>query len=423
MKTKAVRLHGKNDLRLSEFELPRPGDDQILARVVTDSICMSTYKAMIQGEDHKRVPGDIGDNPVIVGHETSGIILEAGRKWSGRYRAGDRFGLQPAIDYPGLMGGAGAPGYSYPFMGGAATHIVIPNEIMERDCLLPYEGEAFYLASLAEPVSTIIGTFHAMYHTEKYVYRHAMGIVEGGCTAILAGAGPMGMGAVDYAVHGPRRPRLLVVTDIDDERLRRSSNLLSVNEAAAHGVELHYVNTRGHSNPAAHIRGFTNGKGFDDAIVFAPIPALFEQADGILGHDGCLNIFAGPTDPALSALVNLYDIHYSSHHIMGTSGGGKEDMIEALELIAAGRINPSAMITHIGGLNAAAETTAKLPWIPGGRKLIYTNISLELTAIDDFREKGKTDPLFHRLADITDEHHGLWCPEAERFLLENGPAI
>ena len=423
MKTKAVRLHGKNDLRLSEFELPPLGEDQILARIVTDSICMSTYKAMIQGEDHKRVPEDIGDNPVIVGHETSGVILEVGKKWSGRYRQGARFGLQPAIDYPGLMGGAGAPGYSYPFMGGAATHVVIPNEIMEQNCLLPYEGEAFYLASLAEPVSTIIGTFHAMYHTEKYVYRHAMGIVEGGCTAILAGAGPMGMGAVDYAVHGPRKPRLLVVTDIDDERLRRSSNLLSPAEAAEHDVELHYVNTREHSNPVAHLRKFTGGKGFDDAIVFAPISPLVEQADRILGHDGCLNIFAGPTDAELSASINLYDIHYSSHHIMGTSGGGREDMNEALELISARRINPSAMITHIGGLNTVAETTGNLPLIPGGKKLIYTNINLELTAIESFREKGKNDPLFHRLADITDEHHGLWSPQAEQFLLENAVTI
>ena len=46
-------------------------------------------------------------------------------------------------------------------------------------------------------------------------------------------------------------------------------------------------------------------------------------------------------------------------------------MIESLELTAAKRINP---VTHIGGLDAAAETTLNLPKIPGGKKLIYTHL-------------------------------------------------
>lgn len=49
MKTKAVRLYGKEDLRLEEFELPAINDDEILAEVVSDSICMSSYKAAKQG--------------------------------------------------------------------------------------------------------------------------------------------------------------------------------------------------------------------------------------------------------------------------------------------------------------------------------------------------------------------------------------
>ena len=38
MKTKALRLYGKEDLRLEEFELPELKDDEILAKVVSDSI-------------------------------------------------------------------------------------------------------------------------------------------------------------------------------------------------------------------------------------------------------------------------------------------------------------------------------------------------------------------------------------------------
>ena len=49
MKAKAVRLHGANDLRLEEFELPEIKDDEILVKVVSDSVCMSTYKCAILG--------------------------------------------------------------------------------------------------------------------------------------------------------------------------------------------------------------------------------------------------------------------------------------------------------------------------------------------------------------------------------------
>lgn len=132
MKTKAVRLYGKNDLRLEEFELPKIKDDEILAKVVCDSICMSSYKASHEADIHKRVPRDIAQNPVIIGHEFAGELVEVGSKWSGRFKAGDKFSIQPALNYEkGPVGVLSAPGYSYRFIGGDATYVVIPNEVME----------------------------------------------------------------------------------------------------------------------------------------------------------------------------------------------------------------------------------------------------------------------------------------------------
>ena len=81
MKTKAVRLYGKKDLRVEEFELPPLKEDEILAKVVSDSLCMSSYKAAIQGTDHKRIPNDAAENPVIIGHEFAGEIVEVGERW------------------------------------------------------------------------------------------------------------------------------------------------------------------------------------------------------------------------------------------------------------------------------------------------------------------------------------------------------
>jgi hypothetical protein len=144
---------------------------------------------------------------------------------------------------------------------------------------------------------------------------------------------------------------------------------------------------------------------------------VVEQADGILAVDGCLNFFAGPGDTAFSAMVNFYNVHYGRTHVAATSHGNTDDMREAIAMMNAGRLNPAAMVTHIGGLDCVVETTKNLPKIPCGKKLIYTQIELPLTAISDFAEKGKTEPLFAELDNIVKAHNGLWCAEAEKHLL------
>ena len=195
MKTLALRLYGVNDLRLEEFELPELRDDEILADITCNSICMSSHKATIQGANHKRVPDDVAENPIVIGHEFCGTILEVGSKWEGRFTPGQKYSIQPALSIPGRE--LDSPGYTFRYTGGQATKIIIEHEVMERDCLLPYEGEAFFSASLSEPVSCIVGAFNVQYHFTQGEYIHRMGIVENGTTAILAGAGPMGLGAVD----------------------------------------------------------------------------------------------------------------------------------------------------------------------------------------------------------------------------------
>ena len=138
MKTRAVRMYGLDDLRLEEFELPEIKDDEILVKVMSDSICMSTYKLVKQGKKHKRAPQNIDTNPIIVGHEFAGDIVQVGKKWQDQFKPGQKFSIQPAINYQGKLD---SPGYSYEFCGGAATYCIIPHEVMEMGCLLSYDGE------------------------------------------------------------------------------------------------------------------------------------------------------------------------------------------------------------------------------------------------------------------------------------------
>jgi threonine dehydrogenase-like Zn-dependent dehydrogenase len=421
MKTKAIRLYGKKDLRMEEFELPSIKENEILAKVVSDSICMSSYKAASQGVEHKRIPGDAAINPIIIGHEFAGELVEVGAKWAGQFAAGDKFSIQPALNYEaGPVGVLSAPGYSYQYIGGDATYVIIPNEVMELGCLLPYHGPGFYPASLSEPLSCVIGAMHANYHTTPGSYVHKMEIVDGGKMAILAGVGPMGLAAINYVLHREdRKPSLLVVTDIDQTRLDRAASLYTVEFAKSQGIDLRYVNTKEMANPGKELKALTGGSGYDDVFVLAPVVPIVQQADEILAFDGCLNFFAGPGHSDFTAPLNFYKVHYEFTHIVGTSGGNTDDMKEALSLMSKG-LDPAGLVTHIGGLDAVIDTTLRLPEIPGGKKLIYTHINLPLTAISEFEEKGKTNPIFAELHEACKNNMGLWNLEAESIILKKG---
>jgi L-sorbose 1-phosphate reductase len=424
MKTKAVRLYGKDDLRLEEFELPQIKEDEILAKVVSDSICMSSYKAAHQGADHKRVPNDVAVNPTIIGHEFAGEIVEVGKVWQAEFKPGDKFSIQPALTYEGgPVGVLSAPGYSYKYIGGDATYVVIPAEVMKQGCLLPYKGEGFYPASLSEPLSCVIGAMHACYHTTPGSYVHSMEIKDGGKMALLAGVGPMGLACINYVLHREdRHPALFVVTDIDQTRLDRAATLYTKEFAASRGIDLRYVNTGAVEDPVAALREISGGDGYDEVVVMAPVPAVVAQADDILGFDGCLNFFSGPGRADFKAPLNFYNVHYASTHVVGTSGGNTDDMKEALHLMGKG-MDPAGLVTHIGGLNAVIDTTLNLPSVPGGKKLIYTHIEMPLTAIADFAAKGAENPVYAELDRICKAHNGLWSVEAENYLLSHADKL
>ena len=413
MKTKALRLYGKEDLRLEEFDLPVMQNDEILAEVVTDSLCVSSYKAAELGGEHKKVPDDVATNPVIIGHEFCGKILKVGDKWKNKYKEGDKFVIQPAL---GIEGGL-APGYSYKYVGGDATKVIIPDIVMEQDCLLPYNGKTYFEGSLVEPLSCVIGAFNANYHMNPSGgYDHKMGIRDCGNMVLMGATGPMGFLAIDFALHGPIKPKFLVVTGIIQEKLDLVSKLYPVEEAKKQGITLKYINTSDIKDEVKYLRGLTdNDYGFDDVFVFAPVKGLVEDASSILAYDGCLNFFSGPRDNKFSALFNFYNVHYNAAHVVGTSGGNTDDMKQGLKLIETNQINVAKIITHVLGLNDAAETTLDLPKLPGGKKLVYTHKYIKLTPLDEVKDEG--------LKKILDKHQGLWNSEAEEYLMKNAKDI
>jgi threonine dehydrogenase-like Zn-dependent dehydrogenase len=102
----------------------------------------------------------------MTGHEFAGVLEEVGESLSGQFSPGQSVAILPTMSLPNGY----SPGYSYPYYGGDATYCIVPEIAVEKGCVLPYEGGYYANASLAEPMSCIIGAFHASYHTEPLVW-------------------------------------------------------------------------------------------------------------------------------------------------------------------------------------------------------------------------------------------------------------
>ena len=417
MKTKAVRMYGAMDLRLEEFDLPEIGEDEILMEVISDSLCASTYKAVKQGTAHKRVPDDINKNPVIIGHEMCGIIQKAGAKAAGNWKVGQKAVIQPALK---LESGYD-PGYSYPYIGGSATYVVVPAIVLERNCLVPFRGDSFYKGSLVESLGCVLRGYKGLYHTDYETYIRTDGARKRGRIAILGGAGPMGIGAVELGI-GYANAAQIVVTDINESRLQYVAGKCTREAAAEKGCELVYLNTAEIENPDEELLKISDG-GFDDVFVMVPIPALFTMAEKICREDGCINFFAGPAVHTLPGSLNLYRIHYDGIHVVGTAGSIPEDTVDTIRLIEQEKVNPSALVSHILGLPAVIDAIYAMEKPSGAKKVCYTGLDLPMVALEDFAKLGETNPLYRELDRIVKKNGNVWCAEAEQYLLANAPKL
>ena len=231
----------------------------------------------------------------------------------------------------------------------------------------------------------------------------------------------MGIGCVELAT-GYASMSQVVVADIDPQRLAYAAQMCPPEKAAQKGVQVSYINTAGLADPAQTLLELSDG-GFDDVFVMVPVPALFTMAEKICREDGCVNFFAGPPIHDLQGSLNLYRVHYDGIHVVGTAGSIPLDMEDVLRLMEDKQIEPGAMVSHILGLNAAADTIFAMERPNGAKKVCYNELDLPLIAIEDLETLGKNNELYRQLDLLVKKHGGMWNGEAERYLLENAPRL
>ncbi|MDR3645290.1 MAG: zinc-binding dehydrogenase [Clostridia bacterium] len=189
-KMRAQRLYGPGDLRWMEIETPDLSENDVLIRVKYCGIC-GTDRAIYSGESSFWASGLIR-TPMTMGHEYSGIVEAVGRKVTA-FKPGDRVVGDMAVscgicdscrrgDYMACKK-IRSVGTIHAYDGAYAEYTVMP----ERHTLALPDGISFKQGALVEPVAQALNSIR-------------MSHIRFGENVLIIGTGPIGLGAIPFAV-------------------------------------------------------------------------------------------------------------------------------------------------------------------------------------------------------------------------------
>ena len=365
---RAVVLDGTgfSHLGVRKVPTPRPGPQQMLARVDAAGICTSLIKLIEQGPNHPLIYDmDITRFPLILGDEGSVTLVEVGAGLRGRYSPGQRYVIQPAVDSAPINhreryrdGGRGinkvAVGYT---LGGhLAEYVLITEEILAAGCLLPLPDATlpYAHAALSEPFSCVISAQDHHVHLTQGDPLGPRGMVKGlkqGGVTVVLGAGAMGRMHVALAMS--YRPRAIVAADLVDSRLEVVRSLFGP-RAAQLGIVLRPLNPA-NENLKQVVSELTNYAGADDVIVAVGARQVIADSQGLLARGAVLNLFGGLKKGEDTVGIETSMVHYKEVNITGSSGGSPWDVARTLELMAAHEIDAGDHIARVGDLAHTAD--------------------------------------------------------------------
>ena len=222
----------------------------------------------------------------------------------------------------------------------------------------------------------------------------------------------MGQMHVQRALEQPNGPRLVVATEVSDERLEVLKNMFSP-LARKNGREIHFFNPM--TNPKSFhdfVMEITNGEGADDVIVSVPVAKLMEEGDTVLKSDGMLVLFAGVPNGTVGK-VKLSNVYLSNAQYTGTSGLTIQDQTLVMTRRLEGALSPGRSVAAIGGIETAAEALQSV--MDGrfpGKVLVFPQIEgLPLTGLKDLAQV---------LPDVAEKlgEDLMWTNAAEEALIE-----
>lgn len=345
---KALVIRAAGEYGVEKVEKPSCPDKGILLKVVACGLCGSDMRTLSSG--HKNIKF-----PWTTGHEISGIVVETGKNYKGRFSCGDRLAVAPVV-YCGYcefcIGGRyelceNQKEIAQHWPGGFAEYISIPEEALALGTIQPIpDGLDPIIAAVAEPASSCVNA------QEK-------GQVGLGDTVVVIGSGPIG--CIHTSIAKARGAHRVIVADIFDDRLKLCEPFgpdITINSSKCDLVE--------------EVKKITDGKGADVVITANPVPQTQIQAVEMAKKGGRILFFGGLPHDRSKPGIDTNIIHYKGLHVIGTTTFAPKHHLTALSLMQTGRIPGDKLVTHIMPLTdfkkgvelAATGKALKVVYIP-----------------------------------------------------------
>ncbi len=325
---KSAVFYGKHDLRLEEYEKPVPGPGDVLIQVKACGVC---------GTDVHIYEGDQGaaevTPPTILGHEFSGVVVEAGSEVKG-YKAGDRVCIDPncycGSCVPCRSGMAHycehMVGYGTTVNGGFAEYCAVN----ERQIYRLGENTSFEQGAMAEPVACCL---HGIDMCE----------IRPGHQVAVIGGGMIGLLMLQLAKLAGAA-RLALLEPVEGKR----------EMAGKLGADICIDPLHDDVGQCLQKAGMTR---INTVIECVGLPSTIEQAIEIAGNKAVVMMF-GLTKPEETVSVKPFQI-FRKELTLRASYINPYTQKRALDLIDSGRLDVSSMVYGVCGLEQLEDILSK----------------------------------------------------------------
>jgi L-iditol 2-dehydrogenase len=294
---RVARSVGVREVRVEQDPDPRAGDGEVVCRVLACGVCGSD---VLDAWVARKVPA-------VLGHELCAEVSEVGAGVGG-LTVGDRV----VVHHHAPCGECRRCRRGHETLcdqfrttrldpGGFAERVRVPADLVAE--LLPVDGLDTERATFVEPLACVLRAFDRCG-------------LRAGDSLLVVGTGTSGLLAV-AAAHA-RAVEAVWVREPRPERLERALAL----GAERHGNEL-----------------------VDVAIVCTTKPAAIAAGFAAVAPGGALCLYA-PPDPGEPLGLDGHALYVGEIDVCASYSAGPRDMRAALELIAAGRVDPAPLVTH-----------------------------------------------------------------------------
>ena len=327
-------LNAPHEVELVERPVPRPGPTQVLVRVASVGVCGSD----VHYYDHGRIGDFVVEQPLVLGHEASGVITEVGADVPAG-RVGQRVSIEPGV--PDLTCEQCLAGrynlcpdmrfFATPPIDGAFAEYVLVHEAFAHPVPDEIGDDA---AALLAPLSVGI-----------WACRKAR--VSAGSRVLVTGAGPIGLVALQCALAFGATE--VAVSDVNPARLALARDLGATTVVDAREQRVGDLERR----PQVLLECSGHAPAIGDAI-----RALDRAGRAVLVGMG------GDEIPLPLSAVQQYELEVTGTFRYANTWP------TAIALVAAGRVDVDRLVTGSYGLDRAEDALTANRRDPGSVKVV-----------------------------------------------------